>query len=73
DIVFWEDLETEGVTIPSSIWENRVLKKDVVGIHGTIFYGLYEKKIFYPDLTDEGAVNPNGSRLRKDGAYAVKK
>jgi hypothetical protein len=46
------------------IWERRQAKSQVQGIHGTLFYELEHKKAYYPDRRDEGAVNPNGSRLR---------
>jgi hypothetical protein len=41
-----------------------VQKRDVVGIHGTLFYELEEKKVYYPSRRDEEAANPDGSRLR---------
>lgn len=34
------------------IWSRRVDKENVHGIHGTLFYGLPEKKKFYPDKTE---------------------
>ena len=52
DIEFVEDFfrraKPEAATeIMNRIWERRVDKKAVVGIHGTLFYGLPEKKKFY--------------------------
>jgi hypothetical protein len=69
DIAFIEDVYERG---PSAllgeyfarIWERRVSKPQVAGIHGTLFYQLTEKKPYYPTLRDEEAVNPGGSRLR---------
>ena len=46
------------------IWQRRVPKSDVHGIHGTIFYELDEKKQYYPTRRDEEAINPDGSDLR---------
>jgi hypothetical protein len=46
------------------IWERRVPKSQVQGIHGTLFYELESKKPYYPTRRDEEAINPNGSRLR---------
>src|SRR5580658_1972971 len=46
-----------------SIWQRRIAKPSALGIHGTLFYGLPEKKIYYPQLVDAEAVNPDGSRL----------
>ena len=69
DIAFIEDLEirdnwSEIIPHLSKMWSCRVLKKDVNGIHGTLFYQLIEKKKYYPSLKDEEAVNPTGSNLR---------
>jgi hypothetical protein len=47
------------------LWPRRVPKAKVHGIHGTLFYGLEGKKVYYPTGRDEEAVNPNGSRLRQ--------
>lgn len=47
-----------------NIWERRIAKRDANGIHGTLFYGLDIKKVYYPTRRDEEAINPNGSRLR---------
>jgi len=46
------------------IWKRRIKKIEVRGIHGILFYGLGEKKLYYPTRRDEEAVNPDGSRLR---------
>ena len=48
----------------SEIWKRRVCKKDAMGIHGILFYEHEEKKKYYPNRTDEGACNPDGSKLR---------
>ncbi len=36
-----------------NIWERRQDKKNVNGIHGTLFYQLDEKKKFYPNKKEE--------------------
>lgn len=48
----------------TNIWTRPIKKSGVQGIHGTLFYGLNEKKKFYPTRIDEDAVNPGGSALR---------
>ncbi len=48
----------------SEIWKRRIIKTDVVGIHGILFYGNEAKKEYYPNRTDEGACNPNGTKVR---------
>ena len=61
---FWERIERNPVPddMMSKIWDRYVYKKDVVGIHGTLFYGLRDiKKEFYPDKTDEGMVTKYGT------------
>jgi hypothetical protein len=35
-----------------------------MGIHGLLFYGLENKKQYYPTRKDQEAVNPDGTRLR---------
>jgi hypothetical protein len=46
------------------IWKRRLKKPEILGIHGTIFYELDQKKTYYPTRKDDEAVNPDGSRLR---------
>jgi hypothetical protein len=46
------------------IWQRRVIKSEALGIHGTLFYELEEKKVYYPTRRDEEAINPDGSCLR---------
>jgi len=48
----------------NNIWKRRIEKSDAMGIHGTIFYGMDEKKVYYPTRRDVEAINPDGSRLR---------
>ena len=50
--------------IMSRLWAHRVRKCEVAGIHGTLFYDLEHKKDYYPDRTDAGARNPDGTLLR---------
>jgi hypothetical protein len=69
DIAFIEEIEqrpdTERVIEAlETIWSNRVLKSQAMGIQGTLFYGLLKKRKYYPTPRDEEAVNPGGSRLR---------
>jgi hypothetical protein len=69
DIAFIDDVYARGPTALldkcfARIWQRRVPKPQVNGIHGTLFYELAVKKPYYPTLRDEEAVNPGGSRLR---------
>lgn len=48
----------------SSIWNRRIRKVDAMGIHGLLFYENDQKKKYYPIRTDEGAINPDGTKLR---------
>jgi hypothetical protein len=69
DIAFIEDIERRPnaelvFEALKRTWSNRIPKREAVGIHGILFYQLYGKRKYYPTLQDEGAVNPDGSRLR---------
>ncbi len=46
------------------IWRKRIRKRDALGIHGLLFYGMEHKRPYYPTRRDEEAINPNGSKLR---------
>ena len=53
DIEFAEDLfdrvgDDAGTKITSAIWKRPVDKKAALGIHGTLFYQLLQKKRYYP-------------------------
>lgn len=48
----------------SRIWQRRLRKSDVVGIHGLLFYELEHKKQYYPARVDEEAENLDGTKLR---------
>lgn len=62
NIEFAEDFEArlesgklsdqEREDLDKRMWSNRVRKKDIVGIHGTLFYQLEFKKKYYPDKID---------------------
>jgi hypothetical protein len=69
DIAFIDEIYAIGVShlldaAFQNIWQRRVKKSDVQGIHGIIFYELEVKKVYYPTRRDDEAINPNGSRLR---------
>lgn len=54
DIEFSDDLfarlgDETAQELLSPVWSSRVEKCDVKGVHGTLFYGLDEKKPFYPN------------------------
>jgi hypothetical protein len=48
----------------TEIWKRPVMKPDAQGIHGTLFYELEGKKVYYPSRRDREATNPDGSLLR---------
>lgn len=57
DIEFNDDLfnrlgEAKASEILSRVWNRPVDKKYVVGIHGTLFYGMPYKKKYYPTKRD---------------------
>src|SRR3954462_7998809 len=57
DIEFNDDLfnrlgEEKASKLLGEIWQRPVDKKSVVGIHGTLFYGLGHKKKYYPTKRD---------------------
>lgn len=63
DIEFIEDVlermnEKEIAQMMASVWSNRIEKKNVSGIHGTLFYGLQAKKKFYPNKRESDADLP---------------
>lgn len=50
-----------------SLWQRRVPKSEVHGIHGVLFVELDGKKIYYPTRVDEQARNPDGTPARLHG------
>jgi len=53
DVEFNDELfsrlgEAEAADLLRKVWARPVNKKTVVGIHGTLFYGLGHKKMYYP-------------------------
>lgn len=50
--------------ILNNIWSRPVWKSKAIGIHGILFYGMEEKKEYYPNRRDEDARNPDGTKLR---------
>jgi hypothetical protein len=63
DIQFIEDLTGNEAINRALIrlWNNRLDKKNVQGIHGTLFFELEAKKAFYPDR-QETDLTTNRSR-----------
>lgn len=51
DIQFIEDIrdDKDVKQILARMWKNRLNKTEIIGIHGTLFYELTEKKQFYPN------------------------
>lgn len=46
----------EGAKVLERLWQRPVEKARVVGIHGTLFYGLAHKKPYYPTRRDSEMV-----------------
>ena len=69
DIAFIDEVCSRGDFIKldqafAMIWTRRVPKPKAIGIHGTLFYELDHKSIYYPTRRDEEAINPDAGRLR---------
>ena len=69
DIAFIDEVYARGNAVRlddafNKIWARRLKKIDVHGIHGTLFYELNNKKLYYPTHKDEDAINPDGTSLR---------
>jgi hypothetical protein len=67
DIAFAEDFDGCSDAVQAAfarLWAARVPKVEAQGIHGIIFYQLDHKRVYYPTLKDEEAINPDGSLLR---------
>ena len=69
DVAFIDEVRERGPSAAldrafKSIWTRRLVKADVVGIHGLLFYEFEKKKKYYLTRRDEEAQNPGGSRLR---------
>lgn len=66
DIEFEDDLfkrfgDVKAKELLSKLWVNRLDKKTIMGIHGTLFFGYYceDKKPFYPTKKEsEMVANP---------------
>ncbi len=57
DIEFSDDVfkrlgYSKAAKLMAKIWKRPIEKKSVIGIHGTIFYGMAFKKKFYPTKRD---------------------
>lgn len=69
DVAFIDEVMVRGPEknlneVFARIWCRRIPKHEAMGIHGLLFYGLENKKQYYPTRKDQEAVNPNGTRLR---------
>jgi hypothetical protein len=68
DIQFAEDLTRAATRALSAAWERPVLKTEVTGIHGTLFYGFARRRSGFPSTKrerdwDESALNPAQRRM----------
>jgi hypothetical protein len=69
DVAFIEEVMARGSKekvdeVLSCIWKRRMAKRDAMGIHGLLFYGLGHKAQYYPTRRDEEAINRDGTALR---------
>jgi hypothetical protein len=69
DVAFIDDVEKNNSpdvvkAAFMGVWDRRIPKAKVQGIHGTLFYELEYKKAYYPTRKDEEARNPDGSCIR---------
>ncbi len=63
NVEFFEDLlerigQIEADRVLVNVWARRVEKPKVLGIHGTLFYGLLWKKRYYPTKNDTEMAYP---------------
>ena len=61
DIEFVEDFtvrvgEARATEISNAMWKRPVDKKQVQGIHGTLFYELKRKAVYYPTKKESEAI-----------------
>ena len=63
--VFAREHEDELSDVLARIWTRRISMQSAMGIHGILFYGLEDKKQYYPTRKNEEAVNFDGTKLRK--------
>lgn len=71
DVAFIDEVVARGPEgalegVFARIWQRRLRKAEVAGIHGVLFYELEHKKQYYPTRRDEEAENPDGTKLRAD-------
>ncbi len=67
DIEFIDDIvarlgEEKAGEILAPVWEKRIEKRDVAGIHGTLFYELEFKKKYYPNKRESDFDDPDIQR-----------
>lgn len=46
------------------VWTRPVRKPDVIGVHGTLFYELEQKKRFYPSKSESDVAGPPNAPAR---------
>jgi hypothetical protein len=65
DIAFAEDVvrrlgKKKSDAILSPVWQRPILKKDIVGLHGTLFFGFQDRKIHFPRSRRDIDLSPLG-------------
>lgn len=69
DIEFIDDaiarFKSKGlVNVLKNVWSRPIKKANAVGIHGTLYYELEEKKEFYPTKSEKDVEGPPHSSLQ---------
>ncbi|MDQ0468952.1 hypothetical protein [Labrys wisconsinensis] len=72
DLQFAEDLDAQALNALGPVWDRPIPKRDVQGIHGTLFYGFAGKRSHFPASKQEAdwpadALNPAQRRRHVRG------
>jgi hypothetical protein len=75
DIEFSKDLferltEAQIRSIMSAIWQRPILKKDAIGIHGTLFFQFESRRKYFPETKREKDWNPAHLNAAQREVYA---
>jgi hypothetical protein len=77
DLTFSEDIcrtkkeEPKFIAIMNAIWERPILKKNAMGIHGTILYNAEHRKSYYPKSRRMIDMNPEAFNWHERDMNAV--
>lgn len=65
--------ETKFIPIMNAIWERPILKKNAMGIHGTILYDSEHRKSYYPESRRMIDMNPEAFNWHERDMNAVER